>query len=226
MNLDKFTGSGSTPSRREFWDKVAEAVLSLQKCEGRNASVDEHQGLGTVIHFPDQTPSSPTGCASLGDPTCTFTGITLDCGCISDGIDGPVDWQDGEFGPSYEINQAITLTSGLFGCSPCSDEACWSFFGSPIDPRPIVGWHLGCAGLTAGVDVWGFVLCNGDTELEVALLASHGDDPQPIFFHGIGTRDVPISNDLVCGGGLFNFPFCGLTDWSVRGQGGSVTVTF
>ncbi len=59
MNLDKFTGSGSTPSRRAFWDKVTDAVLSSQKQEGRNVSVDEHQGLGTVINFPDQTPSAP-----------------------------------------------------------------------------------------------------------------------------------------------------------------------
>ncbi len=75
MNLDKFTGSGSTPSRRRFWNNVADAVMSLRKTEGRNVSIQEHQGLGTVINFLDQTPSAPptpVGACCVGED-CTVT---------------------------------------------------------------------------------------------------------------------------------------------------------
>ncbi len=83
MNLDKFTGAGSTPSRRAFWDKVTDAVLSSQKREGRNASIQEHQGQGTVINFPDQTPSALTGaCCRSG--VCT---IETQASCEADGGD-------------------------------------------------------------------------------------------------------------------------------------------
>ncbi len=50
MNLEPFTGPGSTPSRRRFWDKVTQVVIASQKVAGNNVSVDEHQGSGTVIN--------------------------------------------------------------------------------------------------------------------------------------------------------------------------------
>ncbi len=50
MNLEPFTGPGSTPSRRRFWDKVTQAVIACQKVEGSNVTVAEHQGAGTLIN--------------------------------------------------------------------------------------------------------------------------------------------------------------------------------
>ncbi len=50
MNLEPFTGPGSTPSRRRFWDKVTAYVIAAQKVAGRNVSVAEHQGKGTLIN--------------------------------------------------------------------------------------------------------------------------------------------------------------------------------
>lgn len=50
MKLESFTGPGSTPSRRAFWDKVTQAVLASQKSEGKNVSVAEHQGMGTIVN--------------------------------------------------------------------------------------------------------------------------------------------------------------------------------
>ncbi len=49
MNLDSFTGPGSTPSRRRFWDKVTAAVNASQKIEGDNVTVAEHPGQGSLI---------------------------------------------------------------------------------------------------------------------------------------------------------------------------------
>jgi len=55
MQLDKLRGSGSTPSRRRFWDSVADVVLSLQKLKGHNTSVNEHPGSGTIIQADIRT---------------------------------------------------------------------------------------------------------------------------------------------------------------------------
>jgi len=49
MQLSKFTGPGSTPTRRAFWDKARSEVITAQKIEGKNVSVDERVG-GTVIN--------------------------------------------------------------------------------------------------------------------------------------------------------------------------------
>ncbi len=70
MNLDSFTGPGSTPSRRRFWDKVTQSVIASQKVEGKNVSVDEHQGYGSVLSInPERKRSGgPTGaCCKDGD---------------------------------------------------------------------------------------------------------------------------------------------------------------
>ncbi len=75
MNLDSFTGPGSTPSRRRFWDKVSAAVIASQKVQGDNVSVEEHQGMGTIINVPNpnRRPTGTTGacCDEFGG--CTIT---------------------------------------------------------------------------------------------------------------------------------------------------------
>ncbi len=72
MNLDSFTGPGSTPSRRRFWDKITQAVTASQKIQGENVSVEEHKGMGTLINVPSDnrrsTPSTPPDCECF-DPS-------------------------------------------------------------------------------------------------------------------------------------------------------------
>ncbi len=72
MNIDSFTGTGSTPSRRRFWDKVTQAVIASQKIAGKNVSVDEHQGYGSIISVNPQRQGStnPTGACCYDDGTC------------------------------------------------------------------------------------------------------------------------------------------------------------
>jgi hypothetical protein len=76
MSLDPFEGSGSTPLRRKFWNEARNAVLSLRKVAGRNVTVDEHPGKGTVINISDTSSrrhpvggGSPgaTGACCIGD---------------------------------------------------------------------------------------------------------------------------------------------------------------
>lgn len=51
MNLEPFTGPGSTTTRRAFWDKVFASVISARKTEGKNISVTEYEGQGTLVNF-------------------------------------------------------------------------------------------------------------------------------------------------------------------------------
>ncbi len=72
MNLDSFTGQGSTPSRRRFWDRVTQAVIASQKVEGKNVSVAEHQGMGTIVNVARERGGVGTGACCLVD-ACTIT---------------------------------------------------------------------------------------------------------------------------------------------------------
>lgn len=51
MRLRPFRGRGSTVPRRIFWDKLVAQINSLQKIAGRNVSIYEHKGKGTVINI-------------------------------------------------------------------------------------------------------------------------------------------------------------------------------
>lgn len=64
MFVEKFTGPGSTPARRKFWEQCAAIVSAARKLEGRNVSVNEFQGKGTIINVDRKigTPS-PSGCS-------------------------------------------------------------------------------------------------------------------------------------------------------------------
>src|SRR5215469_5170840 len=44
-------GRGTSPSRRRFWNKALEVVQSLRKIPGKNITVDEHSGRGSVINL-------------------------------------------------------------------------------------------------------------------------------------------------------------------------------
>ncbi len=74
MNLKSFKGPGSTPSRRRFWDQVTQAVIASQKVAGRHVTVDEHQGMGTVINVDDSSgrrgSPAPIGACCYNDGTC------------------------------------------------------------------------------------------------------------------------------------------------------------
>ncbi len=67
MNLDSFTGAGSTPSRRRFWDKVTLAINASQKTAGKNVSVAEHQGMGTLINVNRERGTTPPDCTNCND---------------------------------------------------------------------------------------------------------------------------------------------------------------
>ncbi len=162
MNLDKFTGSGSTPSRRAFWDKVAEALLASQKREGRNASVQEHQGQGTVINFPDQTPSAPvtpTGACCVG----TDCSITTESEC--DDMEGTYQGD----GTDCDPNPCLTSCGGF---TSFSADFVFTYQDSPTPP---IGHAFSGSGtVTGSIDP---VTCCSDanfTEVMVTVI-EHGE---------------------------------------------------
>jgi len=83
MKLDPFDGPGSTPLRRSFWNQARQSVLELQKVAGRNVTVDEHPGKGTVINVNDrsrqQTIIGGTGACCFNDGTCADPVTESEC---------------------------------------------------------------------------------------------------------------------------------------------------
>ncbi len=193
MNLDKFTGSGSTPSRRAFWDNVADAVLSSQKLGGRNASVDEHEGQGTVINFPDQTPSQASGCASTIDVCVSGVDVCTDCispdsdsytvseVCVNGGFTLNNDDAPDYYGPG----NCVWFCGFGDGCDPavCHTDNC----DDPIPPvetgvQIVVGRFSG----TWYILIWSIL--NG----------YHGDCATLLFYGTAASFDSAISNTSSC----------------------------
>ncbi len=134
MNLDSFTGPGSTASRRRFWDKVTQAVIACQKVEGNNVTVAEHQGAGTLINvnrvrgleggigaccYDDGTP-----CSDLSESDCADSGGT---------------WHEGT--PCAD-------ESSPCGCVTCGDRLTAVFSDTSEDNLNNYSWPLGLTCLT------------------------------------------------------------------------------
>ncbi len=207
MNLDKFTGPGSTPSRRKFWDKVQQAVMASQKTQGRNASVDEREGQGTVINFPDQTPStSGTGACCFSDGSCS---IETAAECESDGGFYLGDGTSCDDCPCCSMS-SITLHVRLTGCVhivtgdcgcltfDCTYDKTWTcpddFSCYPCSGNQTVELlnvdNSGCFTCSGGRTPTGF------TDLHVTIFP----------FSGPPSVEVNIDPSFICGTN-----FCGIT---------------
>ncbi len=100
--MKSFTGPGSTPSRRRFWDQVTEAVNASRKIAGRHVTVSEHPGKGTLINVADTSARRGSG----GGGTCygpetvdvTFADVIYSCSCVApDGLT----WLSAEAGDEF-----------------------------------------------------------------------------------------------------------------------------
>jgi hypothetical protein len=142
MNLDRFSGAGSTPSRRRFWDKVQEAVMASRKVEGRHVTIDEHPGAGSVINVDDTSTRRPTD-GSVG--ACCYDDGTCDDLIESECTDAGGNWQ----GPGTTCDDDPPPCVGVCceesGCvddstpdSCAADGGTWIDFGTTCadDPPP------------------------------------------------------------------------------------------
>lgn len=132
MQLDKIPKAGTTITRKRFWDKARDTIVSLQKKAGRNVSVDERKGLGTVINIPDDNRGrGGGGCCTISSirlqvhlTGCVHKLVTGDCACLTFDCSYDHTWNcpsDFNCDPCSE-NQTLTLNDqDNSGCISCVD---------------------------------------------------------------------------------------------------------
>lgn len=74
MTLERFTGIGSTASRRRFWDSVATIVSLSRKLGGSNVTADEYDGQGTLISIPNDDRGRQGGGGAATGACCHIDG--------------------------------------------------------------------------------------------------------------------------------------------------------
>lgn len=112
MKLEKISKQGTTISRKAFWDNVSDLVSLLQKKEGSNVKVTEHQGYGTIINVTRER-GSATGATGA---CCRGTDCTVETqtSCESDGGIYQGDNTDCDPNPCVECIPCLDVqTNGL-----------------------------------------------------------------------------------------------------------------
>ncbi len=147
MNLKPFTGPGSTPSRRRFWDKVTQVVIASQKVPGRFVTTDEHPGKGTVINVADSSTRRGGG-GGGGVGACCYDDGTCDDLTESDCNDAEGNWQGPGTTCADDPNPCLGACcegEGGTTCVPdstpdsCADDGgTFQDFGSTCDPNPCI----------------------------------------------------------------------------------------
>ncbi len=189
MNLESFTGPGSTPSRRRFWDKVTQSVLASQKFEGKNVSVSEHQGMGTVVNVDRKSGSvTPPPLTCIDHPpmdqiTVTFSGI-VPCPCEGSGSESFLGTDLGGLNASFVLPRIGSFTYQL------STSALYR----------VTKWspNTNCTGdieFEHESDCLVFASCNSETNLWTVAI----EDQVDFFFAFFGQGDAnPIAAEGVC----------------------------
>lgn len=189
MQLEKFIGPGSLPSRRKVWDSVVDVVLASQKRQGKNITVDEREGYGSVINANREvgTPA-PTGCPGedVDEITVAFTGI-VPCSCLGSGSESFLGTDLGGLNGSFVLPR-ISSTAFQLARGPLYRVTKWS---------PATD----CTGdieFEHESDVLVFASCNPDTEVWTVAIQDQGD----FFFAFFGQSAAnPVPAEGVC-----NFP--------------------
>lgn len=130
MRIEPFDGYGPM-QRREFWAKVASIVSASEKKAGRNVSVDERPGAGTVINVRRDAGSAELNCPTGDEVTVMFSGI-VSCGCIDQGSQSTMGTDLGSLNNTYVLSRisstefALTMPAlfnyKLWNNSDCSGD--------------------------------------------------------------------------------------------------------
>jgi hypothetical protein len=112
VNIKPFTGPGSTPARRQFWEAARLIILSARKVAGHHVTVAEYPGKGTVINVDERrrgvTPGPGTGACCISG-SC---GITTPDACALAGGDY---FGDGSTCETVSCVQCDGTPSGIAG---------------------------------------------------------------------------------------------------------------
>lgn len=235
MQITPFNDKGSTALRREFWRKVHEAVRTIQKSAGRNVSIDERRGFGTVINVDRKVRApAPSDCPCL---KVVFSGVTFDCGCIDNGDGTSSEITDHAFNDQSPLPMAVAHGNccGAPNCfSPC---AFWTPDGSSVnlDVRSR-NWFsnntcTGTPGSDGNVRVSPIIMRSGGVWYVLAGLVEIGGATLLAMFSGHGPSLGSISNDITtCGVVSITNPIVaclggGITTVYAVAHGGTATIT-
>lgn len=145
LKISKFTGAGSTPSRRRFWDSIVESVESERKLPGNNVVVTEFDGMASVIDVNPQRANNQGG-GSIG--ACCYNDGTCDDLTESDCTDAGGNWQGPDTTCADDPPPCAGVCCEASGCvddstpdSCAADGGTWTDFGTTCadDPPPCEG---------------------------------------------------------------------------------------
>lgn len=133
MNLDPFTGAGSTPARRRLWDQVVASVNASQKLAGRNVTVIEAQGMGTLTNVVRER-GGPAGPCCIGEWPSITCSLLSEADCIAAGGSFPggttCEGVDCNSGACCETDGGCSDTLA-FLCGDCAPgNSCWEGYGT------------------------------------------------------------------------------------------------
>jgi hypothetical protein len=176
MIIPRFPGR-TTKVRRAFWDEVQEAVGTIQKLAGKNVTIDEYPGKGTVVN-------ANLKAVSLTQPIIALSGINPNC-CIPDG-----------FGGSYSASFGWDGTYQLDPGGPTD----WSTGGaSDYAHYP----NTDCTGTPVGVLLDAFFTLQKVGSLYTVKVYTVVNGVNIYAFNGTGAAGVAISNTVTsCGAGF------------------------
>lgn len=210
MKIDQPPTSGSTNTRRAFWNQVTAAIKSAQKTRGRFVTVDEHEGKGTVINISDTSARRQAGGGGESCPArvqVQFSGIVFDCGCslFSEGSTSSFLITDEGDANSFVTPMSLGSLGG--SCGDCEGLKWFSGSGFGLSPHVLTSyWNEDseCSGTPSGTDFPQYfgmimVLLSGTYYL-VAYINFN------LVFYGSTTDlNLPIANTLSCDLGFHDY---------------------
>ncbi len=188
-------------------------VIASQKVAGDNVSIDEHQGMGTLVNVtrerrpttgPISTAHTLAPCC-VGDncnPIITFSGVVFDCACACLGnFVGSDCKRSGDFSIQLGVATADSFNSTPFTMSLDVSECSCSYLspGNLLTFRAYGGADVGCS--EEFPDELSFRIF-----VQVAFISDVwyiwselADDQRGVIFYGT-TTDVgtPATNEIAC----------------------------
>jgi hypothetical protein len=220
--LKPFSGSGSTPKRKRFWNQLHAAVLSARKLPGRHVSVDEHPGKGSVINVYDTSArrGQPAGACPPDSATLhvQFTGITFGCGCLNVASLG--------LGFSSVTFTDLGVNTG-FNVPPYAAGQ-WNLIADAVAYVSLQEWFSSttCAGTPDTTEPWGVnirLVCSGGL-MDVYMVI--GGNPFGVFYStgNPSVNGMSVSNSLACADYRSWSPYA--QNYLKVATGGTATITW
>ncbi len=211
MNLGSFTGPGSTPSRRRFWDKVTAYVTASQKVAGRNVTIAEHHAAGTLINVVGGRGRASGACCV--DDVCSIQ-TAADCAAGGGTYQG-----DGTVCDPNPCGAGNTGACCILGeCSIHTESDCIAaagyYFGDGTDCDPDPCPDIGCC-LTEGDP---FTRCDTILPADCSGTSFSGTFCWPEGEQIFALNSCCLDGQIACPGGELGFHFCCNSDQTCCGD--------